>query len=39
MREDLLDRYSVDEEKVKEFKEVFSFKPPSTEKQMEKSEL
>ena len=39
MREDLLDRYHVDEKKVKEFPDVFSFDPPATDKEMNKAEL
>ena len=32
VREDLLDRYHVDEIRVKEFKDVYSFNPPSADK-------
>ena len=39
VREDLLDRYHVDDQKVKEFPDVFSFDPPATDKEMNKAEL
>jgi len=32
VREDLLDRYKVDEQRVKDFPDVFSFKPPAFDK-------
>ena len=40
MREDLLDRYHVDEIRVKEFKDVYSFNPPSADiGEIDKAEL
>ena len=39
VREDLLDRYHVDEKKVKEFPDVYSFNPPAMDKEINKAEL
>ena len=40
VREDLLDRYHVDEIRVKEFKDVYSFNPPSADiGEIDKTEL
>ena len=39
VRQDLLHKYDVDEQKVKDFTDVYSFNPPSLEKQQNKVEL